>query len=213
MITTVIFDMDGLLTDTECLHCEAYQRALLEAGITLTEAEYAEHWIRAGLGIQEFIEQKSLTLDPVTLRHRKAEFFTELLDTSLRPMPGAIALVQTLHGHKRLAVASSAYRSSVEGALQRVHLIGYFEFIATGEDVPRLKPYPDIFLYAARQMEVAPEHCVVLEDAEKGVLAARAAGMKVIAVPTRHTRNNDFSTATRVMDSLHEVSLELLDAL
>lgn len=201
------------MTDTECLHCQAYQEALLEAGVTLTEAEYAEHWIRAGLGIQDFIEQRGLGHDAVTLRRRKTEIFTHLLDTALRPMPGAVELVQALHGKRRLAVASSAYRVSVEGALQRVGLLGYFEFIAAGEDVVRLKPYPDIFLYAARCLNVPPHECVVLEDAEKGIRAAHAAGMKSVAVPTRHTRNNDFSQATLVLPSLSTVTLALLDSL
>ena len=77
----------------------------------------------------------------------------------------------------------------------------------------RLKPHPDVFLHVAEQLGVPPAACVVLEDAEKGVVAAHAAGMKVIAVPTIHTRDNDFSKATLVVPSLEHVSLAMLDAL
>jgi beta-phosphoglucomutase-like phosphatase (HAD superfamily) len=79
--------------------------------------------------------------------------------------------------------------------------------------VERIKPYPDIFLYVAKEMNMPPENCVVLEDAEKGILAADAAGMKSIAVPNIHTMNNDFSKATLVVKSLEEVSYELIDQL
>ena len=85
--------------------------------------------------------------------------------------------------------------------------------MATNESVARVKPHPDLFLYVAERLGVTAAECVVLEDAEKGVLAAHAAGMKVIAVPNPHTRDNDFSKATRVVSSLAEVTLPLLDSL
>ncbi len=80
-------------------------------------------------------------------------------------------------------------------------------------DVVRTKPHPDIFLHAAEKMNAAPEQCVVIEDAEKGVPAAYAAGMKCIAVPNAHTADNDFSKATLVVDSLEEINCELIDRL
>jgi HAD superfamily hydrolase (TIGR01509 family) len=135
------------------------------------------------------------------------------LEASLCPMPGALALIATLHGQKRLGLATSSYRENVELILRRLDLARYFEAVATNESVARVKPHPDLFLHVAERLGATASECVVLEDAEKGVLAARAAGMKVIAVPTPHTRGNDFSKATRVVPSLTEVTLPLLDAL
>jgi beta-phosphoglucomutase-like phosphatase (HAD superfamily) len=89
----------------------------------------------------------------------------------------------------------------------------YFQVIVTGLDVEKVKPAPDIFLAAARQAGALPSQCLVLEDAEKGVLAAREAGMSCIAVPTEQTRHHDFSQATRICSSLNEVTLELIDSL
>ena len=128
-------------------------------------------------------------------------------------MPGALELVAMLHGKKRLALATSSYGNTAWPILRRLDLERYFEAVATNESVARVKPHPDLFLHVAERMGVAPAECVVLEDAEKGVLAAHAAGMKVIAVPTPHTRGNDFSRATRVVSSLTEVTLPLLDSL
>jgi HAD superfamily hydrolase (TIGR01509 family) len=213
MITTVVFDLDGLLTDTERLHCHAYQKTLSEIGISLTEEEYAEHWIRAGLGIREFVEARGIQAAPPDLRKRKTEVYGQLVDSSLEPMPGALELLQQLQGRKRLALASSAFRDSVLRVLRKLDIESFFEVIATEGSTPRRKPFPDLFLYTAEQLGEPPAECVVLEDAEKGVIAAHAAGMKSIAVPNRFTRGNDFSKATMVVHSLHDVTLGLLDSL
>ncbi len=213
IITTVIFDLDGLLTDTERLHYEAYKATLAEIGVTLSEEEYAEHWIRAGLGIREYALQRGIELDPETLRRRKTEEYGRLVDSDLHPMPGALDLLQRLQGRKRLALASSAYEDSVNRVLRKLDLVRYFEVIAAEGSAPRRKPYPDLFLYTAKRMGVTATESVVLEDAEKGVVAAHAAEVRCIAVPNRFTRGNDFSKATVVIESLHQVTIEFLDRL
>ena len=213
MITSVIFDLDGLLADTERLHCLAYQEALRFYGATVTDQEYGEHWVRSGRGIAEWITDRGLTLDPIALRADKSRAYLELLLSELRPMERALALLEDLHGRKNLALASSSYRDAVDGVLVGLGIARYFQVIVTGLDVPRVKPAPDIFLAAAEQLRVSPAECVVLEDAEKGVLAAHLAGMRCIAIPNQHTRHHDFSKATRVCSSLNEITVELLDGL
>lgn len=128
-------------------------------------------------------------------------------------MEGALALLEQLHSRKKIALASSSYPDAVEGVLAGLGIAHYFQVIVTGLDVPRVKPAPDIFLSAAEQLDAKPSQCVVLEDAEKGVIAASLAGMRCIAVPNDHTRHHDFSKATRVCNSLDDVTLELLDTL
>jgi beta-phosphoglucomutase len=128
-------------------------------------------------------------------------------------MEGALALLEKLHGRKKLALASSSYRDAVDGVLDGLRITRYFEVIVTGLDVARVKPAPDIFLAAAEQLRASPAECVVLEDAEKGVIAANLAGMYCIAIPNRQTGHHDFSKATRVCSSLDEITMELLDRL
>jgi beta-phosphoglucomutase len=213
MITTVIFDLDGLLADTEALHCRAYQDALQFEGASLTEADYIEHWVRSGKGIADWVALHSLNVDPLALRVKKSARYLELLASSLRPMDGALELLKVLYGNKMLALASSSYQDAVDGVLEGLNIAHYFKAIVTGLDVPRVKPAPDIFLTAARRVGAVPSECVVIEDAEKGVLAAYQAGMSCIAVPNAHTRHHDFSKASRVCSSLNEITLQSIETM
>ena len=129
-------------------------------------------------------------------------------------MPGALELLEALHGRVRLGLASSARRNPVGLVLRTLAMARYFEVIATYEDVaPHIKPLPDVFLLVAQRLRVSPRECVVIEDAEKGILAAHHAEMKSIAVPNHHTRDNDFSKATLIVSSLQEVSLKRIQVL
>lgn len=213
MITSVIFDLDGLLADTEPLHCRAYQAALLEHGLHVSETDYAEHWVRAGNGITDWLALRGANLDPHELRARKSQHYLELLGSSLRPMDGAVQLLNTLRGKMRIALASSSYRDAVEGVLAGLGVAHFFSVVVTGLDVARVKPAPDIFLKAAADLGVEPSECLVVEDAEKGIVAAHRAGMRCIAVPNDYTRHHDFSKATRVCRSLAEITPELLHSL
>ena len=213
MIPALIFDLDGLLADTECLHCRAYQMALFEHGVELGDLDYAEHWVRFGKGIAEWLSLRSLALDPHTLRLRKAEHYLNLVASSLRPMEGALELLDSFHGRTKFALASSSYRDAIDGVLAGLGIAHYFEIIVSGLDVEQVKPAPDIFLKAARHLGVEPSNCLVLEDAEKGVMAAHCAGMRCIAVPNQYTRHHDFSKATRICASLKEITPEFLESL
>ena len=212
-ITAVLFDLDGLLSDTEPLHCRAYQDVFRGLGIALDEETYIEEWVRLGRGICSFLRKRGIALDPDVIRERKAARYRELVRAEARPMPGAVELLDRLHGRKRVALASSAYADAVETVVDTLGLRGYFQAIVSHGHVERVKPFPDIFLYAAKALGVPPGECVVLEDAEKGVIAAREAGMTCIAIPNAYTRHNDFSRATRVVPSLRAVTLDLIDAL
>jgi len=191
---------------------QAYQEALRLHGVVISDDDYARHWIRDGLGIVQYVERERLDLDPIAVRRLKAELYDRLLGTSLQPMPGAIELVQHLHGRVLLALASSSYRANVEYVLRALGVAGYFEAVVTGEDVEHLKPAPDSFVRAAERLDVPPAACLVLEDAEKGIIAAARAGMRSIAVPNRFTRDNDFSHATWIVASLREAG-EIIEGL
>jgi HAD superfamily hydrolase (TIGR01509 family) len=210
MIAAILFDLDGLLADTEILHCRAWQTTLDARGIPLTTAFYYDWWVRQGRGITDFLQDRKLDLPPDTLRADKARHYTHQVNTACTPMPGALALLDRLHGRLPLALVSSSWQDSVHAVLAKLQIADRFATIVTGSDVPRAKPFPDGFLLAAQRLAVPPAACLVLEDAQKGVLAAKAAGMRAIAVPSPHTADHDVSRAERVVSSLDEVTWDLL---
>jgi HAD superfamily hydrolase (TIGR01509 family) len=213
MISAVIFDLDGLLADTEKLHMSAYQTAFSELGFELSDQEYANHWIRCGQGTDAFVAKKNLSVDPNIVRREKSRLYKKLVSSSAEPLPGARELLCSLKGKKPMGLATSSHPKDAQAVINALDIEDFFSCVAAKFSVERIKPFPDIFLYVANEMNIPPENCLVLEDAEKGILAADAAGMKSIAVPNKYTMSNDFSKATLVVNSLEEVSYELIDKL
>ena len=210
MIKLIIFDLDGLLADTEKLHMKSYQIVLSDMNYILSPATYEEHWIRRGKGIVEFLFENKLSYDIELIRKHKAIEYRKLVKAEATAMPGAINLLENLRNRKfKIALATASYYKSAISVIETLKIDKYFQFIASKESITRNKPFPDIFLYTAKHFNIAPKNCLVLEDAEKGILAAYNAGMKCIAVPNIHTKNNDFSKATHIVDSLETVNTEL----
>ena len=213
MIDAVIFDLDGLLADTEKLHLAAYKTVFSELGFELLDEDYADHWIRDGQGTDAFIAKKNLTVDSNVVRSEKAIVYRKLVSTSAEPMPGARELLCSLKGKKKMALATSSHPKDADAVLKALGFGDFFSYVASKYSIERVKPHPDIFLHTAKEINMPPEKCLVIEDAEKGILAADAAGMKSIAVPNKYTKDNDFSKATLVLDSLEEINCELIDKL
>ncbi len=212
MITAVLFDMDGVLVDSEPIINAAAIRALAEFGIQ-ARAEDFQPFVGAGEdryvgGVAELHGQ---TYVP-QMKHRTYDWYLKLLPSMGKAFPGARDLVEYLH---RLgipcAVASSADRIKVEANLTTVLQVPLDRFAAlvTGEDVFRRKPHPDIFLEAARRLDVPPEACCVIEDAVNGVEAAKAGGMRWVAVtPSFPAEALAAAGADLVRTGIGEITLE-----
>lgn len=194
--------MDGLLTDTETLHLKSYMAALEKCGLPITAEFYAEYWIRKGFSTNQFLEMRGSDLDPEFVKHEKAKIYDELVKTELKTMPGAGEIVRRFHGRLKMAVGSASLRKNVVGALEQLGLCSYMDAVVSVEDVENRKPAPDIFLAAARAIGVKPEHCIVLEDARKGLIAAERAGMRCLIIPNEYTAGSDFTEATGVFKNL-----------
>ena len=203
----VVFDMDGLLLDTEQLWLRSErdlfrrrgqeftaddQRAVVGTSLEFSAAYYAKR-----LGVRPE--------DGVALNEEVNELMHEELRRQVRARPGAVELVERLRNETavRLALASNSPRRLVDRALLTARLTDAFETIVTAADVPRPKPAPDIYLEACRRLGVNPSEALALEDSPSGVRAAKAAGLTCIAVPT--VAELDVSAADRVIDSLEEL--------
>lgn len=204
----ILFDLDGVLIDSEGLQYKSYSRVLEQWDVRVTPAEYAEHWIAAGRGPEYAVAKYGLPVTPDGLRDLKHPVYHEILRAEVTLMPGVLQALERLRPHFSLAVATNSNRRDVDFVLDRFELRPWFDAVVTREDYTRAKPDPDAFLTAASRLSLPPQQCVVIEDAHKGVLAAHRAGIAVLAVPNEWTAGNDFSLAAAVLRHLDEVSVE-----
>jgi HAD superfamily hydrolase (TIGR01509 family) len=212
MNKAVIFDLDGVIMDSETEHWIAFSAAMAEYGVTVTEEQYADYWIRGGGKIPSYLKEHGYDINPDDVYRKYRERFYGRL-TVVKPMPGAADCLEYLHPHRLLAVATGSHKFTSGTMLESVNFTRFFEHVVTSDDVTNTKPHPEVFLLTAEKLGLSPEECVVVEDAQKGIIAARAAGMAVIGVPNRHTVSHDFSQASRVIKSLEELTLSLIDSL
>ncbi len=178
-----IFDFDGTLVDTMPVHFEAYRRTFAEAGIELTPADfYPNIGGTARETIPKFLRGRTCAWSVEALHARKKELVVSLFTVQPIRELACARLLPVLAGRVRMAIASSGSRVGIDLALERLGWRRYFDTVVTGEDVARGKPEPDLFLLAASRIQVPPSRCIVFEDTEDGVAAARAAGMTVFDV-------------------------------
>jgi beta-phosphoglucomutase len=211
----VIFDMDGVLLDSEPLHHAVLNTVLTDTdGYTVPDAEYADfigtttermfgsltQRHRLHLGIRDYIER----YDAAILR---------ALRQPLEPLPGVVALLDRLQamGLPR-AVASSSKRAWVDSTVRSLGLSEYFAVMISGDDVTHGKPDPAIYKLTAARLDVPAERCLAIEDAPHGVASALGAGMAVLGVRTPYTAQLTLEGVLRTVDSLAELDLDDLEA-
>ena len=184
-LKAVIFDMDGVLTDSEPLICQAAIAMFRELGCAAKPEDFLPF---VGTGENRYLggvaEKYGVRMDLMEAKRRTYEIYLTLVPEHLRAYPGAAELVRACKGKGlKIAVASSADWIKVEANLNKIGLPrSFWDAVVTAENVELRKPHPDLFLAAAKQMGAVPAACVVVEDAPSGIRAARAAGMRCVAV-------------------------------
>ncbi len=184
-ITAVVFDMDGVLTDSEPLINAAAVQMFYEFGLEVRPEDFHPF---VGTGENRYLggvaEKYGFAVDVAEAKRRTYEIYLELVPGQLEAFPGAVELVLACRREGlRVAVASSADRIKIDANLEKIGLPpSGWDAIVTGDDVEHKKPAPDIFLAAARRLGVGVGACVVVEDAVNGIEAAKAAGMRCVAV-------------------------------
>ena len=187
MLSAVIFDLDGVLADSEPWWNEIDAKLLAEYGVTYRgECHQNVVGVSYQLAVEFYKKAFGLSVPTDEMMRRRGEIATEFFANRVDLFPNVKEVLEELRQMKlHLAVATSSVSASARPFLDRHQLTGFFEVIVTGEEVERGKPAPDIYLCAAKQLGIPAGACLVVEDALPGVAAAKAAKMSVAAIPDR----------------------------
>jgi HAD superfamily hydrolase (TIGR01509 family) len=199
----VVFDLDGVIVDSEPIHERANDLLMATFGEPMDEALRLDMMGRRVRELTDTLAERFGKPPDEVFAAREAIFWRLLEDGGVRPMPGLGAAIARLEGAGlALAVATSGTRAYVELVLDRLGVREAFRAVVSGEDVTCGKPHPESYLRAAALLAATPSDCVALEDTFHGVTAARAAGMHAVAVPNAMTAGMDFSGADAVVPDL-----------
>lgn len=216
MLKAVIFDMDGVIIDSEPLHYEVNQQIFENYGLNISEQEYSSF---IGISNQQMwttIKAKyqiSLTVSALVELQQKGNL-DYLKNSDEKPMPGILKLLNDLQIHRvKIGLASSSPREYIDLVLKKFAMASFFQVVVSGEDVKNSKPAPDIFLQASKLINTKPEDCLVIEDSNHGVISAKSAGMKCIGFRNKNSGNQDLSKADLIIDKLDDLNIDCLKKL
>ncbi len=203
-LRAVVFDLDGLMFNTEDLYQEVGSTVLARRGCVFTPELLNEMMGRQShKALQIMIDWNNLTDTVETIAAESMEVMRGLLGTRLAPMPGLLALLSALeHANIPKAIATSSGREFLDSVLRQSRLAGRFAFTIAGNEIEHGKPAPDIYLLAAAEHGVSPQEMMVLEDSQIGCRAAVAAEAYTVAVPSGHTHTHQFPGAKFIADTL-----------
>jgi beta-phosphoglucomutase family hydrolase len=210
MIRAVIFDMDGVIVESEHLHIKAEQQTMLKYGVRISAEELHTYTgTTAEFMFTELIKKYKLNTTFERVFDEKEEFMFKLLEKETRPTKGVIELLKKLKRKGiKLGIASSSHRKLIEYILRRLNIVRLFDFVVSAEDIANSKPNPEIFLRSARGLRVEPVECLVVEDAKLGVEAAKNAGMRVVGYRNPNSGDQDLSRADMIVDDFAKLSVE-----
>ncbi len=210
-LKAVFLDNDGVLADTEALYYRATRETFARQGIVLDAGMYRELFLRQGRGAWFLLEERGCPAAEIErLRGERNAAYEELLRREDVLIPGVGEALRRLSGRLELGVVTSSRRDHFELIHRRTGLMPFFRFTLAIEDYGRAKPDPEPYLRAVARSGRGAAECLAVEDSERGLAAAAAAGLRCIAVPRGLTAGGDFSAAWRVCASLAEAADEIL---
>lgn len=216
MIRAVIYDLDDLMVNSHLLHVEASERVFKKYKIS--QKSLPEH-IRSGfIGmrvsdiLRELIKIYNLKVNFEKVYKEREKILLDLVGEKLRPMPGLFESLKLLKKSAiAIAIASSGTKKYIKTVLLKFNISGYFDVIVSGDDVKLGKPNPETYIVTCKKLGLKPEEVLVLEDATKGIKAAKLAKCKCIAVSSKYTPKQDLSEADFEIKSLRDLNLNLIN--
>jgi len=214
MLKAVLFDMDGVIVDTEPLHHKAYHLMFADVKIDVSAVLYESFTGQATFSICiKLVNEFNLSESPQYLVELKRKHFHYLFenDKGLSLLDGVLELIKDYHNRGlTLVLASSASMPNIDRIFNRFDLNQYFVAKLSGADLKASKPHPEIFIKAAEASGHGPEYCMVVEDSTSGIAAAKAANIYCVGYNSVHSKNQDYSKADLVIKDFHEISYDLI---
>ena len=210
MLKAIIFDMDGVIVDTEPLHYKAYHQMFNDVNIEVSESLYESFTGQSTFSIcKQLVSLYNLPLGPQTLVDIKRDHFNLLFktDSSLDLLDGVLELIKDYHAHGlTLVLASSASMQNINNVFKRFDLDQFFKAKLSGADLKASKPHPEIFINAVKATGFNKDECIVIEDSTNGFKAAKAAKIFCVGYKSPHSKNQDYNIADLIIDNFKEIN-------
>jgi HAD superfamily hydrolase (TIGR01509 family) len=207
----ILWDNDGVLVDTEQCYFEACRETLAQVAIDLTEAMYFDYWLASDRGMPHVSAGRGLTDQRIMeLKVERDASYERRLEERSLAIAGVREVLCALRPHFTMGIVTSSRRHHLEAIHRRTGFLELFDFTLTEEDYLRSKPHPDPYLAGIARTGLRPDECLAIEDAPRGLAAARAAGLDCWVIPTPLTAAATFAGAARVLGSIAEVATLLL---
>ena len=201
----ILFDMDGLMVDTERLYIET-ESALAESfGKKLTEETIGEMMGKKAVeAMAIYIRDLGLSIEVEEMIRIRDRLYEEKLRAELVPLPGLFEMLQEYRNTLSLAIATGSSRKFLDIVLEKLKIREYFQALQTADEIVHGKPDPEIYIKTAGKLGIPPAECIILEDSQNGALAGKRAGCYTIAIPSPYTCKQDFSFVDYRAAALHE---------
>ena len=206
MIKAIFWDNDGILVDTERLYYQANKEILATVGINVTREVYHQYFLAQSKGIWYIAREYGFSDEYIeALREKRNALHRKLLDEEDIFIDSVEDILQALDGKYNMGIVTSASREHFDLVHRSSNLLPFFDFVITNEDYTRSKPDPEPYLLALERAGCQKDECLVIEDSERGLKAARNAGMQCIVIPNELTQYGNFSGAYKILNSISEL--------